>query len=153
LREYALERLGERQETFARSHARHYGLKVAGVREQLESWDLPRAAELLDPDEANIRAAFDYLIAARDGDAALRLANSLLLYWYIRGRPSEAIAQLRVGLAQGGRDRRQRVRALNNIALALAMGRADSREIATAAADAEKAAYEIADECEVAFAQ
>src|SRR4029453_6728835 len=34
-----------------------------------------------------------------------------------------------------------------------ARGRADSREIAAAGADAEKAAYEIADECEVAFAR
>ena len=152
LREYALERLGERREWFARSHARYYGSKVAAVREELESWDLPRAAELLDSDEANIRAAFDHLITARDGDAALRLANSLLLYWYIRGRPSEAIAQLRVALAQGARDGWQRVRALNNIALAMAMGRADSREIATAAAEAETAAFELADECEVAFA-
>ncbi|MFL6010588.1 MAG: adenylate/guanylate cyclase domain-containing protein [Gaiellaceae bacterium] len=152
LREYALERLGERRDRFARSHARYYGSKVAAVREELESWDLPRAAELLDADEANIRAAFDHLIAARDGDAALRLANSLLLYWYIRGRPSEAIAQLRVALAQGARDGRQRVRALNNVALAMAMGRADSREIATAADEAEKAAFELADECEVAFA-
>jgi hypothetical protein len=152
LREYALERLGERREPFARFHARYYGSKVAAAREKLESWDLPRAAESLDPDESNIRAAFDYFIAARDSDAALRLANSLLLYWYLRGRPSEAIMQLRVALAQGARDRRERVRALNNIAVALAMGRADSGEIASAAADAEKAAYEIADECEIAFA-
>jgi predicted ATPase/class 3 adenylate cyclase len=153
LREYALERLSERREPFERAHARYYGSKVEAAREKLESWDLPRAAELLEVDEANFRSAYDYLIATRDADAALRLANSLLLYWYIRGRPSEAIAQLRVALAQGPRDRRQRVRALNNIALALAMGRAESGDIATAAADAEKAAYEIADECEIAFAR
>jgi predicted ATPase len=153
LREYALERLGERRESFARLHAQYYGSEVAAAREKLESWDLPHAAELLAVDEANIRAAFDYFIAARDGDAALCLANNLLLYWYIRGRPSEAIVQLRGALAQSGRDRLQRVRALNNIALALAMVRADSGEIATAAADAEKAAFEIADECEIAFAR
>jgi len=153
LREYALERLGDRREPSARLHAQYYGSEVAVAREKLESWDLPHTAALLAVDEANIRAAFDYFIRARDGDAALHLANGLLLYWYIRGRPSEAIAQLRVALAQGGRDRRQCVRALNNIALALAMIRADSSEIETAATDAERAACEIGDECEIAYAR
>jgi predicted ATPase len=152
LREYALERLGERRETFARRHALYYGSKVAAAHDALESWDLPRAAELLELDEANIRSAFDHFMAEHDADAALRIANGLLLYWYTRGRPSEAIAQLRLALAAGGGDPRQRVRALNNIALALAMGRADPGEIAAAAAAGERAAYEIADESEIAFA-
>lgn len=153
LREYALERLAERRSKLARVHAQYFGSKVAAARETLESWDLRRAAELLGLDEANIRAAFEYFVASREGDAALRLANSLLLYWYIRGTPSEAIGQLRIALAQGSGDRRERVRALNNIALALAMGRADPGEMATAAAAAENAASELADESEIAFAR
>jgi predicted ATPase/class 3 adenylate cyclase len=152
LREFAQQQLGDDGQAARGAHARHYATVVRQLAPGLRTAELPSVVARLAPDEPNIRTAFSTLIAAGDSGAALRFASGLLLYWYIRGRPSEAISQLRSALALPGGAAIARTEALNHLALALAMVRADPGAVAEAAAEAEQLAREHGDDAGIAFA-
>jgi hypothetical protein len=103
IREYAGERLeeaGEAEEM--RERQAGYFSSVATMAEpelwaqRTQLW-LPR----LDAEQANLRAALDFVIRRADAEAAVRLAGSLYPYWEIRAR-HEARWWLERALALGG---------------------------------------------------
>ena len=59
--------------------------------------------ERLDADAANLRTAVDHLVQqAGCAEQALRLAQALCWYWFLRGRTAEAVLSLRAALAVPG---------------------------------------------------
>jgi predicted ATPase/DNA-binding SARP family transcriptional activator len=89
-----LDEAGERQEVLGRHH--HYYTELAERAERhLFGRDQDRWLRILDTEAANFRAALD-------GPDALRLANALTWYWFLRGRHSEALRSLDAALAAGG---------------------------------------------------
>nr|MBA2598025.1 tetratricopeptide repeat protein [Chloroflexia bacterium] len=56
----------------------------------------------LEAEHPNLRAALAWLLAAREGEEAVRLAGALWWFWYIRGYPSEGQQWLSRTLASGG---------------------------------------------------
>ena len=67
------------------------------IRAQQQSW-----LNRLEFEHANLRAALDYLIAAADGDRALRLATALHRFWDYRGYVGEGREWLKKTLAIRG---------------------------------------------------
>jgi predicted ATPase/DNA-binding CsgD family transcriptional regulator len=57
-------------------------------------------AERLEREHANLRAALAWLVDRGDGDTALRLANPLLLLWFLRGHLREGASWFERALAQ-----------------------------------------------------
>jgi predicted ATPase/class 3 adenylate cyclase len=104
MREYAQERLSERDETetVARRHA-DYFLQLA---EQAEPELLgPRQGawyERLEADLDNFRAALAWLLAHEDAEAAARLAATLMPLWWSRGHSSEGLRWLDAALERRG---------------------------------------------------
>jgi predicted ATPase/class 3 adenylate cyclase len=152
LREFAQQQLSDDGQAARLAHARHYETVVGQLAPGLRTAELPSVVARLAPDEPNLRTAFSTLIAASDTNASLQFASGLLLYWYIRGRPSEAISQLRSALALPGGGAIVRTAALNHLALALAMVRADPGAVDATAAEAEQLAREHEDDAGTAFA-
>jgi predicted ATPase/DNA-binding SARP family transcriptional activator len=114
VREYALERLNELDETSSlrSSHARYF-LEVAeragpGLEGAAEEW-----LERLEADHANLRAALDWAAAEGTAEHELRMAVALRRFWSVRGhvregqrrleaaaeRPGEELTQLRATAA------------------------------------------------------
>jgi non-specific serine/threonine protein kinase len=58
--------------------------------------------ERLDAEQANVRAALDYLLACGDADAALRLSGAVWGHWQSRGHWTEGRRFLAAALALGG---------------------------------------------------
>ena len=104
MREYALERLAERDEaeTIARRHA-DYFLRLA---EQAEPELLgPRQGlwyERLEADLDNFRAALAWFLAHEQAEAAARLAAMLTPLWWSRGHGSEGLRWLDAALERRG---------------------------------------------------
>ncbi|WP_241683707.1 BTAD domain-containing putative transcriptional regulator [Actinomadura sp. J1-007] len=98
---YCADRLDEAGER-ARVRARHRDY-YTGLAERAEPYlygpGQARRLRLLDGEAANLRAALDGAVADGDRDGALRLANALTWYWYLRGRLAEADRSLRAALA------------------------------------------------------
>ncbi|XVQ10273.1 BTAD domain-containing putative transcriptional regulator [Spirillospora sp. CA-255316] len=104
---YCAERLheaGEHGEALAR-HRRYYAELAAHAEPRLFGRDQDRWLRVLDTEAANLRIALD-------GPDALRLANALTWYWFLRGRVSEALRSLDAALAAGGGDPADRARAV-----------------------------------------
>ncbi|NRQ35661.1 AfsR/SARP family transcriptional regulator [Nonomuraea sp. NN258] len=134
--EYCLARLAEAGELdgVREAHLRHYldlarraepELYGGGQRE----W-LPR----LDAESANLRAA---LGAAAGRPESLTLVNALAWYWFLRGRPAEAMRELESALRSGPQDGPEHARAAAwHAGFALMRGeRADWRPVLDAVAD------------------
>jgi predicted ATPase/class 3 adenylate cyclase/Tfp pilus assembly protein PilF len=100
IREYALERLGERGETdeLARRHADYYlglaeqaELEVLGPRQQ--AW-----YERLDADLDNIRTALTWSLAHQLVEVTGRLSSALMPFWVSRGHVNEGLRWLEAAL-------------------------------------------------------
>jgi hypothetical protein len=93
IREFGAEKLtadsAEQAELRGRHIARHLALATALADEPTAENQLPRYRRLW-TEEANLRAALDYALAApgRQRDAA-RLANALSVYWQMASSPGE----------------------------------------------------------------
>ncbi|WP_409463688.1 BTAD domain-containing putative transcriptional regulator [Amycolatopsis sp. GA6-003] len=103
---YGLERLreaGEAEQT-RRRHAEHY-VQLAGAADAgLRGRDQRRWLQRLDADLPNLRAAAENLAGWGSADDALRLANRLAWYRFLRGRMAEAMRSLRAALSLPGGD-------------------------------------------------
>ncbi|MFE0023776.1 BTAD domain-containing putative transcriptional regulator [Amycolatopsis sp. NPDC059021] len=104
--EYCRERLRDAGEFDAvrRRHADYY----LGLAERSDSGlrgrEQRRWLRRLDADTANLRAALENLVVWGEPDRALRMANALSWYWFLRGRLAEATRSLRTALALSGGD-------------------------------------------------
>jgi predicted ATPase/class 3 adenylate cyclase len=104
VREYALERLGERRETdeVARRHAAYY----LGLAEQAELEVLgPRQRawyERLAADLDNLRGALTWSLAHQEAEVTGRLAGALMPFWMSRGHVSEGLRWLEAALEHRG---------------------------------------------------
>ncbi|MBA9003941.1 BTAD domain-containing putative transcriptional regulator [Thermomonospora cellulosilytica] len=110
---YCVDRLdeaGEHAEVRLR-HRRHYVGLAERAEPELYGPEQARWLGVLDTEAANLRAAFDDAIAHRDADGALRLANALTWYWFLRGRLGEARRALAAALGLAGGPAAPRARA------------------------------------------
>ena len=113
---YCADRLGEAGE-LASVRERHggYYLDLAERAEpELSGFDQRAWLHRLDAEAANLRRAFDGAVRSGAADQALRLATALAWYRFLRGRLTEALADLRAALAVAGvasPDRRARAAA------------------------------------------
>ncbi len=113
IREFALERLhasGEADE-LRRRHAEFF-LGLAEEAEPHLGGDPAKGLQLLDPDHDNVRAAFDRLEAAGDGELLVRLVVSMSEYWALRGHLAEGERRLAIALAAYPEPNAVRARAL-----------------------------------------
>ncbi|SDM63269.1 BTAD domain-containing putative transcriptional regulator [Allokutzneria albata] len=101
---YSAERLvdaGEEAET--RQRHQSWYLRVAEeAKDQLYGPAQHHWIAVLDRESANLRAALDSMVRDGAADSALRLANALTGYWFLRGRRSESTHALNSALALGG---------------------------------------------------
>ncbi|MFD2473617.1 BTAD domain-containing putative transcriptional regulator [Amycolatopsis silviterrae] len=110
---YGLERLREAGETekTRRRHAEYY-VRLAGVADAgLRGRDQRRWLQRLDADLPNLRSAAENLAGWGNADDALRLANRLAWYRFLRGRTAEAMRSLRAPLSAPGGDAELRAEA------------------------------------------
>ncbi|SFO83233.1 BTAD domain-containing putative transcriptional regulator [Amycolatopsis rubida] len=131
---YGLERLrdaGEVEKT-RRRHAEYY-VQLAGAADAgLRARDQRRWLQRLDADLPNLRAAAENLAGWGNADEALRLANRLAWYRFLRGRMAEAMRSLRAALSLPGgeADLRTEARATLTALAVLAGDRPDWRPVA-----------------------
>ncbi|ATY13456.1 AfsR/SARP family transcriptional regulator [Amycolatopsis sp. AA4] len=131
---YGLERLreaGEVEKT-RRRHAEYYGQFAGAADAGLRARDQRRWLQRLDADLPNLRAAGENLAGWGSADDALRLANRLTWYRFLRGRMAEAMRSLRAALSLPGGDADLRVEAQATLAALgiLAGDRPDWRPVA-----------------------
>ncbi|WP_406635249.1 BTAD domain-containing putative transcriptional regulator [Amycolatopsis sp. WGS_07] len=110
---YGLERLREAGavERTRRRHAEYY-VRLAGVADAgLRGRDQRRWLQRLDADLPNLRSAAENLAGWGSADDAVRLANRLAWYRFLRGRTAEAMRSLRAALALPGGDAELRAEA------------------------------------------
>jgi predicted ATPase/DNA-binding CsgD family transcriptional regulator len=105
VREYALERLkASNEENLVRqAHAAHFLDFAEQVEEEFQGPDQGIWLDRLEAEHANTRAALDYLAAAGDQEAELRLARALWVGWYYRGPLHEGVGRLE-GALERARD-------------------------------------------------
>lgn len=101
---YCVERLVEKGEfeNLRRRHCDYYTGLAERAEPHLRGHGQRQWLHRLDAETANLRTAFDYAAQLGDADCALRLANALSWYWYLRGRSNEAKRSLTVALSLGG---------------------------------------------------
>ncbi|WP_371621610.1 winged helix-turn-helix domain-containing protein [Streptomyces sp. NBC_01116] len=101
---YCVERLVEKGEfeDLRRRHCDYYTGLAERAEPHLRGHGQRQWLRRLDAETANLRTAFDYAAQLGDADCALRLANALSWYWYLRGRSNEAKRSLTVALSLGG---------------------------------------------------
>ena len=152
IREYALEKLGAAGERdhVGQLHAQQLMRIVTGIRAGIEGGDQVRSIEVGVEQDADIRAALDYLLGrARNGDAdaaelGMQMCGDLWMFWHIRARHlsarSYASGFLEAPSAQG-RPSAGRAAALLTLGLAVwTLGHFE------AAGEAALESYRIADE-------
>ncbi|TDD80706.1 BTAD domain-containing putative transcriptional regulator [Actinomadura rubrisoli] len=83
-------------------HARHHLALAERGERRLYGPEQARWLRIFDVESANLRAALDTAVAARDADGALRLVDALAWYWFLRGRLTEALRSLDAALALDG---------------------------------------------------
>ena len=104
IREYAGGRLAKSGEAgmLAQQHVQHF-LELAETAEpELWAQHTDVWLPLLDPEEANFRAALGWVIRREEAEVAVRLTGSLYPFWEIRARHGEARAWLNQALALDG---------------------------------------------------
>ncbi|MFB7372961.1 BTAD domain-containing putative transcriptional regulator [Streptomyces sp. NPDC056222] len=101
---YCVERLHEAGEfeELRRRHRDHYTGLAERADPHLRGHGQRQWLHRLDTEAANLRTAFDCAVQLGDADCALRLANALSWYWYLRGRSNEAKRSLTVALSLDG---------------------------------------------------
>jgi predicted ATPase len=93
IREYADDRLmaaGERDEQRLR-HAGFYRQLVIDASRRLRAGDMRPAVEQHMADEGNIRAALQWFVDARDGDAAAQMGRATWPLWFMQSRYTEGL--------------------------------------------------------------
>lgn len=80
---------GELRHIRERAHRYHADL-AEQAHDELHGHGQRRWLRRLDAESANLRGALDAAVRQHDGDLALRLANALSWYWFLRGRFAEA---------------------------------------------------------------
>ncbi|WP_406314014.1 winged helix-turn-helix domain-containing protein [Streptosporangium sp. NBC_01639] len=100
---YCVERLREADELeeFRLRHRDYYTDLAERAEPRLRGHDQRLWLRRLDAETANLRAALEGAARLGDADRALRLANALTWYWYLRGRISEAKRSLTMALSAG----------------------------------------------------
>ena len=103
VRQYAVERAEEEGEraTLGTAHAAWAVARAASLAPALAGPDQIAAAERLEADHGNLRAAHAFLAAAHDTDAAQRLVADLALFWDMRSYLAEGAACCMESLALG----------------------------------------------------
>ncbi len=96
---YCLRQLGDEASEIRRRHHEYYLDLAERARPHLYGADQKQWLRLLDDETANLRTAFDNLVADDNGPGAVRLAKALSWYWYLRGRLAEAVRCLDAALA------------------------------------------------------
>ena len=101
IREYALERLGERGEAGAtqQAHAQYYLALAETAAPALHGPQQIAWFDRLDEEQANLRVALAWLLATRQVTDTLRLAGALHWFWHVRGHFAEGRAWLEQALA------------------------------------------------------
>jgi predicted ATPase/DNA-binding SARP family transcriptional activator len=84
-------------------HGRYYTALAVRAGEQLYGHDQRRWLRRLDTETANLRSALDHAVRHGAAERALRLADALTWYWFLRGRLAEARRSLRSALTAEGR--------------------------------------------------
>ncbi|WP_067489097.1 BTAD domain-containing putative transcriptional regulator [Actinomadura hibisca] len=107
---YCADRLQDAGEEAAvrQRHREHYIVLAERAEPHLYGHDQAHWLDLLDAESANLRAALD----GASGPDALRLANALTWYWFLRGRWSEARRALTAALDLTTAPSPERARAL-----------------------------------------
>ena len=102
IREYARERFDElpNAEALEDRHADYFLRFAVASEAEVTGADQQVWLERLAADHENLRSALERFINAADGEHALRLASSLVVYWFVRGHYSEGLAWLERSLAQ-----------------------------------------------------
>ena len=101
IREYGLEQLeaGSEAETTRRAHAAWHLALAERAAPALDGPDQVAWLARLEQEHHNLRAAFDWLLAEGDAEAALRLGGLIWRFWEIRGHFGEGRARLAQALA------------------------------------------------------
>ncbi|MEV0596735.1 BTAD domain-containing putative transcriptional regulator [Nonomuraea cavernae] len=101
---YCLDRLSDagELEPVRHAHARHYLALALRAEPALYGPEQGTWLRRLDAEAANLRAALDTAARERDADDAIRLANALTWYWFLRGRLADARRSLEAALAVEG---------------------------------------------------
>ncbi|MCA1837027.1 MAG: AfsR/SARP family transcriptional regulator, partial [Actinobacteria bacterium] len=86
IRAYGAERLSESGElaTFRRRHAAHFVAFAERLEPRLTSSEQQMALDGLEGDHDNLKTAFDWALASRDAEMALRLSGALTIFWRVR---------------------------------------------------------------------
>jgi predicted ATPase/DNA-binding SARP family transcriptional activator len=93
IREYALERLGERAHGCRQRHREHFVVVAERAWDDILAGGQPEedALALLDREHENLHAAIACAEASGDVDTVLRFAVALRWYWLVRGRLVEGL--------------------------------------------------------------
>ena len=105
IREYGIERLAEHGEEHAarEAHARYFQSLVARVAPELRGGRQALSLATLDSEYENLRAAFEWLLAAGAGDDALQFAVDMWYYWARRERLNDGCSWLERALERAAR--------------------------------------------------
>ncbi|MER6007617.1 BTAD domain-containing putative transcriptional regulator [Nonomuraea angiospora] len=112
---YCTERMHEAGELqqIRRRHRTHYTQLAELAEPHLYGPDQRRWLQRLDAEAANLHDALDDAARQGEADLALRLANALAWYWFLRGRLAEAGRSFQAALdARGEAPRAARARAM-----------------------------------------
>ena len=96
VREYALERLDESEgaDLLRQRHADFFLRLAKSSEKQVTGSDQEVWLERLAFEHENLRSGLERFIDAGDGEHALTLASSLVVYWFVRGHYREGLAWL-----------------------------------------------------------
>jgi predicted ATPase/class 3 adenylate cyclase len=102
IREYALERFEESRDAglVCDRHASFFLQLAESAERELTGADQSRWLERLAQEHENLRTALERFLAGGEAELALRLAASLVIFWFVRGHYGEGRAWLDRGLAE-----------------------------------------------------
>jgi predicted ATPase/class 3 adenylate cyclase/DNA-binding CsgD family transcriptional regulator len=119
VRQYALEKLGEADESDAvRTRHRDYYVALAAALDAPAGDDYGQRIQRVESEIDNLRAAFSWSRENSDVETSLALASSLQPLWYARRRISEGLSWIDAALADDDAQRQQVVPAVRARALA-----------------------------------
>jgi predicted ATPase/class 3 adenylate cyclase len=115
IREYAAERLREREEEMIRERHLDYFLALAeGAYGEERSASASAWLAIMDAEHDNLRAALDWARSSRP-EAEVQLAGAVAAYWHLRGYAAEARERIVGALARCESRDRIRARALTHL--------------------------------------